>query len=151
MKEAIKAYLEEAIKNDEALAKVYDESKLNACISYINEQARKELKGKNGAIKDDVVYHWARDFYFGDLNKAAEPAEFKTDEEAHASEDAGNISEPTTPAPEKKLVITDVIQDEPKGTITMDEVDAIRGKKKKAKKQKEDPVDDGQLMFDFGA
>lgn len=150
MKQAIKTYLEEAIKTDEALSKVYDETKLDKCISYITDQARKELHGKNGAIADDVVFHWARDFYFGDLNTDTE-AKAEPEEQIEEKQDAGDINAPTDTPAEKKLVIQEVIQDEPKGTITMAEVDAIRGKKKPAKKQKEEPVDDGQLMFDFGA
>lgn len=72
MKEAIKKYFEEAIKTDEALAQVYDEKKLDKCMTYITDQARKHLGGKNGGIEDTIVYKWARDFMYGDIEKPAE-------------------------------------------------------------------------------
>ena len=31
-----------------------------------DEKAREELSGKNGAIRDDVVYEWAEDYYHKD-------------------------------------------------------------------------------------
>lgn len=74
MKDAIKQYFEQAIVTDEALKNAYDEKKLDECIKYITEQAKKYLKGKNGAVADEVVYKWARDFMYGDFEKPAEEA-----------------------------------------------------------------------------
>jgi hypothetical protein len=63
MKEVIKNYLEEQCKVDPCLAEKYKDTLLNGCIEYINKMAREELGGKSGAIKDDVVFHWAREYY----------------------------------------------------------------------------------------
>lgn len=70
MKNAIKAYFEELIQNDNAMKEVYSESKLDGCIKYITDMARKELKGASGAIKDEIVFKWARDFMLGDVENA---------------------------------------------------------------------------------
>jgi len=67
MKETIKQYFEEAIQTDEALKNVYDEKKLDKCIQFVNDQARKELGGKSGAIIDSVIFKWCRDFMYGDI------------------------------------------------------------------------------------
>ena len=63
MKEIIQKYLEEQCKVDTYLAEKYKDTLIDGCIEYINKMAKKELDGKNGAIKDDVVYHWAREYY----------------------------------------------------------------------------------------
>ena len=63
MKEIIKNYLEEQCKVNTYLAEKYKDTLIDGCIEYINKMAKKELGGKNGAIKDDVVYHWAREYY----------------------------------------------------------------------------------------
>lgn len=63
MKEIIQKYLEEQCKIDACLAEKYKDTLIDGCIEYINKMAREELVGKNGAIKDEVVYHWAREYY----------------------------------------------------------------------------------------
>ena len=63
MKEIIKNYLEEQCKIDPCLAEKYKDTLINGCIEYINKMAKEELGGKNGAIKDEVVYHWAREYF----------------------------------------------------------------------------------------
>lgn len=63
MKEIIQKYLEEQCKIDSCLAEKYKDTLIDGCIEYINKMAREELGGKNGAIKDDVVYHWAREYF----------------------------------------------------------------------------------------
>ena len=63
MKEIIKNYLEEQCKSDTYLAEKYKDTLIDGCIEYINKMAREELGGKNGALKDEVVYHWAREYY----------------------------------------------------------------------------------------
>jgi hypothetical protein len=62
-KEAIKDYLEGQCKIDPCLKEKYKDTCINGCVEYINKMAREELKGQNGAIKDDVVYHWAREYF----------------------------------------------------------------------------------------
>ena len=63
MKEKIQAYLEEQCKTDPCLAEKYKDTMINGCMKYIEDLARKELESKNGWIDDDVVYHWAREYY----------------------------------------------------------------------------------------
>ena len=63
MKETIKNYLEEQCKSDTYLAEKYKVTLIDGCIKYIEKMASEELGGKNGAIKDDVVFHWAREYF----------------------------------------------------------------------------------------
>ena len=63
MKEIIKNYLEEQCKVDPCLAEKYKDTLIDGCIEYINKMAREELKSQNGYIADEVVYHWAREYY----------------------------------------------------------------------------------------
>ena len=63
MKEVIKEYLEEQCKSDPYLAEKYKDTMIGGCCEYIEKMAREELGGKSGAIKDDVVFHWAREYY----------------------------------------------------------------------------------------
>ena len=63
MKEVIKNYLEEQCKVDPCLAEKYRDTLINGCMEYINKMAREELNSKNGFIENDVVYHWAREYY----------------------------------------------------------------------------------------
>ena len=63
MKEKIQAYLEEQCKSDPCLAEKYKDTMIDGCMKYIEDLARKELESKNGWIDDDVVYHWAREYY----------------------------------------------------------------------------------------
>lgn len=63
MKEIIQKYLEEQCKIDTCLAEKYKDTLIDGCVEYINKMAREELKSKNGYIADEVVYHWAREYY----------------------------------------------------------------------------------------
>ena len=63
MKEKIQAYLEEQCKSDPCLAEKYKDTMIDGCMKYIEDLARKELESKSGWIDDDVVYHWAREYY----------------------------------------------------------------------------------------
>ncbi len=63
MKEKIINYLEEQCKADAYLAEKYKDTMINGCIKYIEDMARKQLDSKNGWIDDDVVYHWAREYF----------------------------------------------------------------------------------------
>lgn len=65
MKEIIKKYLERQCLTDEYLAGLYKEERLEGCIEYITNQARKKCeKGQNSvAIEDTVVFKWARDYF----------------------------------------------------------------------------------------
>lgn len=101
----IKEYFKEQIKTDEALRNVYSESKLKACWDYIMSQARKQAKDGCAMIDEAVVYHWARDYMFGDIPAAEKKAENVgnspveevkaeiTEENAEISEEKADISE----------------------------------------------------------
>lgn len=67
MKKALKDYFEKVIEKDPALKKVYSEEKLDGAIKYITDNARKEIGGSSGFIKDELVYKWARDYMLGDI------------------------------------------------------------------------------------
>ena len=74
MKEIIQNYLEEQIAFDSALRDKYSASAMDRCIEYITEQARKELNGKSGAVEDEKVFHWARE-YFLEVHEVQEAKE----------------------------------------------------------------------------
>lgn len=74
----IKTYLEETIKTDSALAAVYDSNKFDDCCKYIIAQARKLAKDNCAIVEEEVVYKWARDFYYGDINNEEKPIEVET-------------------------------------------------------------------------
>lgn len=65
MKEVILDYLKKQSKVDAGLQSNFigNEDKIDGCISYIQECARKELKSTSGFIQDEVVYKWARDYF----------------------------------------------------------------------------------------
>jgi len=63
MKEVIKNYLEEQCKVDPCLAAKYKDTLIGGCVEYINKMAREELKGINGYLENEVVYHWAREYF----------------------------------------------------------------------------------------
>ena len=44
------------------------------CLDYIFERARKQTKGSRAAVRDDVVYEWAEDYYRGDDGAEKEKA-----------------------------------------------------------------------------
>ena len=59
----IQKYLEEQCKVDAYLAEKYKDTMLKGCVEYINEMARKELESKSGFLENEVVYHWAREYF----------------------------------------------------------------------------------------
>ena len=63
MKEIIQNYLEEQCKIDPCLAEKYKDTLIGGCVDYINKMAREELKSQNGYIADEVVFHWAREYF----------------------------------------------------------------------------------------
>lgn len=74
MKKIIQDYLEEQLAFDSALRDKYSASAMDKCIEYITEQARKELNGKSGAVEDEKVFHWARE-YFLEVHEVQEAKE----------------------------------------------------------------------------
>lgn len=63
----IQKYLEEQCKIDPCLAEKYKDTMLKGCVEYINEMARKELESKSGFLENEVVYHWAREYFVDGL------------------------------------------------------------------------------------
>ena len=72
--ESIINYLQKRIQESDALAAdiCQDHKSCRRCLNYIYEKAREELSGKNGAIRDDVVYEWAEDYYHKDDKEEVE-------------------------------------------------------------------------------
>lgn len=86
--ERIKAYFEEAIKTDPALAEAYKPEKLEECWKYIISQAKKQAKNGCAMVEDSEVFKWARDFMYGDIpeeEKKPEPKAEATPEENNDS------------------------------------------------------------------
>jgi len=98
--ERIKAYFEEQIKTDTALAEVYQESKLNDCWKYIISQAKASAKNGCAMIEDSVVYKWARDFMLGDVPQQIQTVAPAKDEEPEIIEE-GTAEEINAVEPEE--------------------------------------------------
>ncbi|MCI8889237.1 MAG: hypothetical protein HFG70_14310 [Hungatella sp.] len=83
--EPIIGYLLERCREDEGLAEdvVQDHKTWQKCFDYIYSQARKQAQGNCAAVRDDVVYEWAEDYYHKD-DKAEEEKKAKKVAEARA-------------------------------------------------------------------
>lgn len=86
--EPVIGHLLKRCEEDDGLAQdVMQEHKIwDKCYKYIFEQAQKQAKGNSAAIRDNVVYEWAEDYYRKDdkaeeEKKAKEAAERKKKEE----------------------------------------------------------------------
>ncbi len=81
--EPIIGYLLKRCEEDEGVAEdVAQEHKTwDKCIDYIYKQARKQATGNHAAVRDDVVYEWAEDYYHKD-DKAEEAEKAKKEAEA---------------------------------------------------------------------
>ncbi len=89
-------YLLERCGEDNGLAQdVMQEHKTwEKCLQYVFDQARKQAKGYRAAVRDDVVYEWAEDYYHRDdkaeeEKKAREAAECKKKEAERKKKAAG--------------------------------------------------------------
>lgn len=91
----------ERCKDSESLASdvCQDHKTWEKCFKYIYEQARKQIKGSSGAVRDDVVYEWAEDYYHKD-DKAEEERKAKKEAEAKAKREKA-VAERKTQAKEK--------------------------------------------------
>ncbi|WP_251205849.1 PcfK-like family protein [Acetatifactor aquisgranensis] len=94
--EPVIGYLLGRCKEDQGLAEdvVQEHKTWQKCFDYIYSQARKQVKGNCAAVRDEVVYEWAEDYYHKDdraeeEKKAKEAAERKIKEEARRKEAAG--------------------------------------------------------------
>jgi len=77
------------------------------CFDYIFEQARKQAKGNKAAVRDDVVYEWAEDYYHKDdkaeeEKKAKEAAERKKKQEERMKKAKSKPDKPETPKPKEE-------------------------------------------------
>ena len=82
-------YLLERCREDEGLAEdvVQEHKTWQKCFDYIYSQARKQTKGNCAAVRDDVVYEWAEDYYHKD-DKAEEEKKAKKAAEDKAKKTA---------------------------------------------------------------
>lgn len=103
-------HLIERCEESESLASdiCQDHKTWEKCYKYIYEQARKQAKGSSCAVRDDVVYEWAEDYFHKDDKaegdkKAKEAAERKKkqDEKTKADSKKKEVSKPAV-EPEKK-------------------------------------------------
>lgn len=85
MEKIILDYLKKQCNEDIGLKNRFDEKYIKGCISYINEQARKQIKGSSGYIADEVVYKWARDYFVDEIFK--NKPEVKTEPEKTSVEE----------------------------------------------------------------
>lgn len=71
-------------RNPELLAQVHCKQRnLESCISYIYDQAKKMADGDGGmclAVREDVVYQWAEEYYFSEIKSVQSSSSVKTDE-----------------------------------------------------------------------
>ena len=112
-------HLIERCEESESLASdiCQDHKTWEKCYKYIYEQARKQAKGSSCAVRDDVVYEWAEDYFHKDDKaeedkKAKEAAERKKKQDEKAKTDSEKKETSKLAAePEKK---TEVPKPEPK-------------------------------------
>lgn len=89
MENIIRKHIEELCQAEghEALKENYEDSKqdIAGCVKYINEEARKVIKGQCGHVDDEIVYGWAVHYFVEKLYNAktlkakAEPKAKKVD------------------------------------------------------------------------
>lgn len=64
--DTLKQYFEIAIETDDALKAAYSKDKLKDCAKYITDKAREHASSNCAMVESDVVFKWARDFFYGD-------------------------------------------------------------------------------------
>ncbi len=112
--EPVIGYLLGRCAEDEGLSQdvVQEHKTWKKCIDYIYEKARKQSVGNKAAIRDDVVYEWAEDYYHKDdkaeeAEKARKEAERKEKQKKAAAERTAKAKKKpaeTVPTQEKKEV-----------------------------------------------
>ena len=85
--EPVIGYLLERCAEDEGLAQdvVQEHKTWKKCLEYIYEMARKQAVGNYAAVRDEVVYEWAEDYYHKD-DKAAEEEKVRKEAERKAKQ-----------------------------------------------------------------
>ncbi len=119
--EPVIGYLLGRCAEDEGLSQdvVQEHKTWKKCIDYIYGKARKQSVGNKAAIRDDVVYEWAEDYYHKDdkaeeEEKARKEAERKEKQKKAAAERATKVKKKSSKAvtsPEKKA---DAPKEQPK-------------------------------------
>lgn len=111
-------HLIERCRESESLASdvCQDHKTWEKCYKYIYEQARKQAKGSSCAVRDDVVYEWAEDYYHKDdkaeeEKKAKELADKKKKQEDKRKAD--NKQETSKPSVKKEKT-PETLKSEPK-------------------------------------
>lgn len=109
--EPVIEHLIERCKESESLASdvCQDHKSWEKCYKYIYEQARKQAKGNSCAVRDDVVYEWAEDYYHKDdkaeeekkVKEAAEKKKKAAEAKPKSVEKKPVKSEPAKPVEEK--------------------------------------------------
>lgn len=105
--EPIIGYLLKRCEEDEGVAEdVAQEHKTwQKCFDYIYSQARKQTRGNCAAVRDDVVYEWAEDYYHKD-DKAEEEKKAKKAEEDKAQKAAADKAKKVKSTTERKAART---------------------------------------------
>ena len=98
-------YLLERCREDEGLAEdvVQEHKTWQKCFEYIYRQARQQAHGNCAAVRDDVVYEWAEDYYHKD-DKAEEEKKAKKAAEDKAKKTATEKAKKVKTATERKTV-----------------------------------------------
>lgn len=105
-------YLLERCEEDKGLSEdVLQKHKTwEKCLAYVYSLARKQASGNCAAVRDEVVYEWAEDYYHKDdkaeeaekAKKAAEAKKKAAERAAKAKENAGNRKTENKAAQEKQ-------------------------------------------------
>lgn len=100
-------YLLKRCNEDEGMAEdvVQEHKTWKKCFDYIYSQARKQAKGSCAAVRDDVVYEWAEDYYHKD-DKAEEEKKAKKKAEDKAKKATADSAKKTKSAAERKTART---------------------------------------------
>lgn len=101
--EPVIGYLLKRCEEDFGLAQdvVQEHKTWKKCFDYIYEQARKQATGNRAAVRDEVVYEWAEDYYHKDdkaeeAEKARKAAETKKKAAERAAKAKKNVGSPKT-------------------------------------------------------
>jgi hypothetical protein len=112
------------------------------CFDYIYSQARKQTKGNSCAVRDEVVYEWAEDYYHKD-DKAEEEAKAKKEAAAKAKREKAAAEKKASSKTENSTNKTAKAQTEQAKVQR-----SVEKKEPKPKKESKSKDMDGQLdMF----
>ena len=139
-------YLLKRCDEDEGMAEdvVQEHKTWQKCFDYIYRQARKQTHGSCAAVRDDVVYEWAEDYYHKD-DKAGEEKQAKKAAEGKAKPAAAGNEKRTRPVVQRKAARTKGSSNKAKKAAVVQKAEVPK-EPPKPKKNRKDM--DGQLdMF----